>query len=44
VNADEFTKAAMLDAGASLFLSKHAPAHQLCEAIESLASNQTSKM
>lgn len=43
VNADEFTRVAMLDAGASLFLSKHAPTHQLCDAIESLASNQTSK-
>jgi signal transduction histidine kinase/CheY-like chemotaxis protein len=40
VNADEFTRDAMLDAGASLFLSKHAPAHQLCDAIVTLAPNQ----
>jgi PAS domain S-box-containing protein len=40
VNADEFTRDAMLDAGASLFLSKHAPAHQLCDAILSLMPNQ----
>jgi DNA-binding NarL/FixJ family response regulator len=40
VNADEFTRDAMLDAGASLFLSKHAPAHQRCDAIVTLVPNQ----
>jgi PAS domain S-box-containing protein len=43
VNADKFTRDAMLDAGASMFLSKHAPAHQLCDAIESLVQNQASQ-
>jgi DNA-binding NarL/FixJ family response regulator len=43
VNADKFTRDAMLDAGASMFLSKHVPAHQLCDAIESLVQNQASQ-